>query len=473
MKNIILTAMIVVSQISWADEFITGTILKKESDYYIKSSELELKIDTTEVILKSIPSLYDPKLVTQSNNQPYTFEFKGEENGESFKLSEVPTNIAGAVSLKGILLFDSNSQTYSIDGHEAIFGYTKKSNGYEFDEISKKYFVGKNLIVEGNFNERGFFVMMALAPLDLFTATPSLTRVKYPLNFIVKEMPKNDNSKKYPSFKTTIFEDSKLKIRPGDGALIITMSGRQGDTFGAVNGHFTVGTAEVREDLSLRGELSNGYFTNSKDILSGNTSLMNYFSHIVQGQNVYRPTYTIVVYGIDKKNLKKYRDGMQTSLIRFRTEKNLVITPQFNCTTESLSSLKEIGIEGEYFQLPNTLEGLITSPLKLNNGIAGTLQYALGNNPSRYQPVAAFESLVKTFLNEKNNKKIGVKRVDYIFYSQIPSGRPVGGMALGSIWKVAKFKKLTEKYEVNESTKLGLSDLKMVLERELKEIPYQ
>jgi hypothetical protein len=250
------------------------------------------------------------------------------------------------------------------------------------------------------------------------------------------------------------------------------MAGRQGDSFGSVNGHFVAGIAEVKKDFGLRGEVSNAYVTNSKDILSGDTSLTNYFSHLVQGQNVYRPTYTLIVYGIDKKKLKQFRDALEASHIQFRTNK-LNITPQFNCTTETVKALRNAGIEGKYEQVSDTVAGVVTYPLKLSKGTGKSLQYALANDPSRFQPATAFFSFAKAFLDNKVRTKLGVKRVDYIFYSQIPSQRPVGGMALESIWKAAKFKKLYETYEVNEETKLGIEDLRVKLEENLQEIPYR
>jgi hypothetical protein len=468
----ILIILSLISQLSHAFDFTTGIIIKKESDYFIKNQENELKIDTTDLILKSLPSLFDPTFVKQSNKQPYAFEFKGEKNQDSFKLFEVPTNIPGATTLKGMLLYDKNSQTYSINGVSAKFGYTKNISGYEFDEISKKYFIGKNLIIDGDYDSDGIFVMQALTPVDLFSATPAKSKIENAEHFILKEMPKNENSQKKMSFRTTVFEKKGQTVVPGDDALIVTMSGRQGDSFGSVNGHFVSGIAEVRQDLSLRGEVSNAYVTNTKDILSGDTSLTNYFSHLVQGQNVYRPTYTIIVYGIDKNKLKQFRDALEASHIQFRTNK-LTITPQFNCTTETIKALKDAGVEGEYLQLVNSLVGVATYPLKLVKGMGETLQYALANDPSRYQPAPAFQSLVKAFLTDKVRKKLGVKRIDYVFYSQIPSLRPVGGMALASIWKVAKFKKLYEMYEVDEATKLTVEDLRVVLEENLKEIPYK
>jgi hypothetical protein len=269
-------------------------------------------------------------------------------------------------------------------------------------------------------------------------------------------MPKNENSQKETSFRTTLYENQEIK--GGDHALIIALSGREGDSFGAVYGHFAAGLAEVKEDLSLRGEISNIYVTNTKDI--------------VQGQNIYRPTYTMIIYGLNKKTLKQYRDSLEVLHIKLRT-KNTLITPQFNCTTETIKALKDIEVEGNYIQINNYLSGLATYPLKLSKIKGKMVQYALANDPSRYQPTPAFQGLIKTFLSDKARKKLGVKRVDYIFYAQIPSQRPVGGMALESIWKASKFKKLYDMYEVNESTKLSVEDLRIILKDKLNEIPYK
>ncbi len=468
--NIKIWVLCLTPYLSFANELVKGTLVDQKGIFYIQNQEGELKIETSDLILKSLPSLYKPAFARQTNNKPYTFEFNGIKKIDSFRLSEVPTIIPGPDQLKGILLFDDFSKTYMIDGHLAVFGYTKNISGYSFDEISKKFFIGKNLIAEGYFNNDGLFLIQALTPVDLFSATFSDKKIKNAKNFILKEMPKNENSQKETSFRTTLYENQEIK--GGDHALIIALSGREGDSFGAVYGHFAAGLAEVKEDLSLRGEISNIYVTNTKDILAGNTSLTNYYSHIVQGQNIYRPTYTMIIYGLNKKILKQYRDSLEELHIKLRT-KNTLITPQFNCTTETIKALKDIEVEGSYIQITNYLSGLATYPLKLSKIKGKMVQYALANDPSRYQPTPAFQGLIKTFLSDKARKKLGVKRIDYIFYAQIPSQRPVGGMALESIWKASKFKKLYDMYEVNESTKLSVEDLRIILKDKLNEIPYK
>jgi hypothetical protein len=73
-----------------------------------------------------------------------------------------------------------------IDGHLAVFGYTKNISGYSFDEISKKFFIGKNLIAEGYFNNDGLFLIQALTPVDLFSATFSDEKIKKCKKFYFK-----------------------------------------------------------------------------------------------------------------------------------------------------------------------------------------------------------------------------------------------------------------------------------------------
>ena len=462
----------------WAVDLIKGSIEKQGDELFIKTATRMLKIVTTPKIMSSLASLEAPGFVAQSNGQKYSFEFKGEEQGEEFNLIEVPTGIAGAHAFTGVLELRDGS--YRINGVAARFGYSKLANGYQFDDISKSSFVAKEVLAEGYFDQDGVFVMQALTPTGLFEATPAhpapaLVQEKIAQagmkKFLLEEVVKDDISQSKEAFRVRV--SGEEQVVPGDGALIVTLSGRQGDTFGSVNGHMVAGIGEVRDDLTLRGEVSNAYVTNEKDILSGNTSLTNYFSHTVQGQNVYRPTYTLIAYGLDKTKLKVFRDALEESHIKFRTKK-LEITPQFNCTTETVKSLASAGFEGLYRQWDNTLKKFLTIPLSLGafGETANTLHYSFANDASRFQPRPAYESFARSFLSERFLKKHGIKRVDFVFYPQIASQRPVGGMALGKVLKALKFLKLYEKYEVNPKTKLSSEALRPILERELRKIPY-
>ena len=70
-------------------------------------------------------------------------------------------------------------------------------------------------------------------------------------------------------------------------------------------------------------------------------------------------------------------------------------------------------------------------------------------------------------MDRLSRKKLGITRVDYIFYPQTPSNRPVGGTALNKLLKALHYKKLYEKYEVEE--KLSPEDLRPLL-KELDDI---
>jgi hypothetical protein len=477
-----LSAAIALSTPLLASETMRGVLNKSGADFIIETSEARYQIVATRKVQDSLPSLESPTFVTQSNGKRYAFEFKGEIRNNEFHLNEVPTNVAGTHSKTGILHYDSMTNQYKLGNKRVKFGFTKVLNGYEFDEISKQSFVGQKVIAEGYIDERNIFVMEALTPVNLFSADlpdPAPENIQRKMNemghwnFLLREMAKNENSQSKEGFRTIIAEDKSAQVEPGDSALIITLGGRQGDTFGSVNGHFVAGLGKVLSDMTLQAEVSNAYVTNSKDILSGNTSLTNYFSHTVQGQNNYRPTYTLIAYGVDSKKLKQFRDALEESHIRFRTNK-LDITPQFNCTTETVKALAKSGIKGNYKQYDNHLKGLLTIPLALPffGETPNIIHYSLKNDSSRFHPTAAYYSFVGAFLQESFRNQQGIKRVDFVFYPQIPSNRPVGGISLGSIWKVNKFKKLYEKYEVNEETLLSPEELRPLLEQELKSIPY-
>tara|TARA_R110000868_G_scaffold287003_2_gene547447 strand:+ start:3115 stop:4512 length:1398 start_codon:yes stop_codon:yes gene_type:complete len=464
MKKLFLLSLI--PFLGFAADFEQGFLTSESGQFYIQNKQGKIKILANDLIKRSLPSLEKPSFVVQSNGVPYAYEFKGRRLADAFELEQVPTNIPGAIELRGVLR--QQDRKYFIGDQEARFGYTKNLNGYEFDDISKQYYVGKELWIEGDYDQDGVFVMQSLSPADLLSATSASFQDKAK-DFVLKEMPKNENSQfNYPDpFRKVLFESEEVKS--GESALIVTMSGRQGDSFGSVNGHFVAGLAQVREDLSLRGEVSNAYVTNGKDILSGNTGLSNYFSNLVQGQNIYRPTYTIVIYGVDQEKLQDFRNALEASHIEFRTKK-LDITAEFNCTTETVKALANAGIKGKYTQSGNFFAGLIASPLTLLGETPATIHYALSNDPARYQPRPAFNSFVKAALSKSFRKKHGVKRVDYIFYPQIPSNRPVGGTALDSIWSVNKYKKLYEMYEEDKATKLSYPELRIKLEETLNEI---
>lgn len=466
----------IVSTYAFGFEYIQGKLELIDGSFHIVNNHEVIPITTSTKIKKSLSSLETPSFVTQSNHRKYTFEFKGKRTSKGFKLDQVPTNIAGPIGMKGFLLKDEATNQYLINGYKAIFGYTKKLNGHSFDEISKNFFIGQKVFAEGYLDEDGIFVINAVTPENLFSAsrpTPLPDIIQRELDdkgtwkFIFNSMNKNKFSQIDDSFRTTIYTDKKNPVAIGDDFLVITLGGRQGDTFGSVNGHMVAGIGVVKEDMDLRGEVSNAYVTNGKDILSGNVSLTNYFSHLVQGQNIYRPTYTFIAYGVDKKKLKIFRDALESSHIKFRTTK-LDITPQFNCTTETIKALNKAGINGHYRKWDNTLMRYITYPLIIFGEVGEDINYTFGNDASIYQPRPAFESFARVFLKDKARRALGIKRVDYIFYAQTPSNRPIGGAANKSKRYALRFKRFYEKYEVSKSTKLSPEKLRPLLERKLQ-----
>ncbi len=461
-KNLI-ALLLITTNVSAAD-FLTGSLIdNNDGSFDISTSNGKFEIQTTDEIKKSLPSLANPTYVKQSDGNPYSYEFKGELKGNTFELEQTPTNIPGANSITGVLTYNEGTGRYHIGEQEVSFGYTKVLNHYSFDEVSRKSYVGKKIVADGRM-ENDIFIMQALTPSGLFSAAPAASSpydkeiAKNPYKFIKKRVYKNDISKSNNSFRTTVFNKKGYEVKPGESVFLVTLSGRQGDSFGSVNGHFVAGVGEVKKDLTLRAEVSNAYVTNGKDILSGNTSLTNYFSNLVQGQNNYRPTYTFLVYGIDAEKLKKFRDFMEPSHILFRTQK-LDITLDFNCTTETAKGLVLAGIKGNHVRTwwNRTMDlNHLAIPLRLAS-VFGEAGEALGKTASSdkedFQPRPAFHSYIESLKNKSVIKKLGIKRMDYVFYSQIPSKRPVGGAPSNYTFNVGVkhdslfYKKLYDKYE--------------------------
>jgi hypothetical protein len=202
-------------------DFIKGSISKEDNKFFIENAQEKLEIKTSDKILKSLPSLFAPSFVTQSNGSPYSFEFKGERDEGAFYLSEVPTNIPGSEAIRGLVTYNNSTNQYYVGQTAVRYGYTKELNGYKFDEISKRSFIDKEVIAEGEFDSEGILIMQALTPTNLFSAsiphkpeefvTKKLSNIG-PKKFILKEMVKNSSSQQLKSFRSIIYQKKNTKV---------------------------------------------------------------------------------------------------------------------------------------------------------------------------------------------------------------------------------------------------------------------
>ncbi|MFT6071339.1 MAG: hypothetical protein ACJAT2_000521 [Bacteriovoracaceae bacterium] len=432
---------------------LIGSLSESEKGEVILSS-LEKGGPISRVLLMDDKFKYtlDSKML---NSPGYLLQFEGEIEGDHFITSKTPTIVAGDMKLIGLLKRSPEGEL-SINGTRVTYGRTKPIYGIPFDETSKGSFVDKEVEAQGQIIN-GVFVINAIIEKDLLSVKgpdnyPAPASFKAdPLNFILKEMPKNINSQRVNPFSGIVYNKKGYTPTPGEGVLIITLSGRQGDSPGASAGHFAIGGGVVAEDLSIKGETYNFYFEGPKEVLAGNTDLVSYFGHLIQGQQNYRPTFTLYAYGVSKEDLRKVRDLYERELHKVRTVKGLEITPGYNCTTTSNYVLREIGIHGAHHNLGNRMldfqnVGYI-NPLSwwANNtsgeGTVGglrVLSYVSTRDPEHYVPRATLESFAKNFSNKRWNKRKGIKRVDYVFIPQTPSRRQVGGMSYDSPIKEGK-----------------------------------
>jgi hypothetical protein len=325
-----------------------------------------------------------------------------------------------------------------------VFNQAKKVNGSSFNESSVKSFDKREVIANGKMEE-GVFRISTIVPGDLFSANDKIEAYKVenfhskfsknPKDYILKSMPQNKNSQANNSFRGTIIGKGKA-VSKTDHALVVTLSGRQGDDLSTANGHFAVGMAKVKEDLSLDMEIHNYYPTkNEKDIIPGFIDYVDYFGGLTSGQSNYRPTYTLIIYGESREKLLKMRDALGDTYARLRMgEDNF--SASSNCTTVSVDGLNTVGIVGEHQRLmrkvlePKNI--LKLNPLIYFGSKKSSVQqasFSVANNSANFIPRPAFESLLNNLDRLMKEKNLEGYRVDYVFQNQTPSDRAVGGIA--------------------------------------------
>lgn len=419
--------------------FFLKTILSVQAADFtgkISGTQDNILLDSTSVIIpENFIYTMDEVYLGWSD---YYFKIEGDIEGDKIIANQTPTIVAGRHSFEGEL--SKIGDQYFIGEHKAFFGRTKLNYNNQFDEISKDSFIGKNIRSYGNIQgdqiEINSIIVKGLFSADEKTYQAPKEFNKNPLNYILKEMPKNINSQSKTPFRGIVVGKNH-NVKPNDPVLIITLSGRQGDSPDTVGGHFAIGMGELDENLEVQGEIFNFYFEGPKEIPAGNTELSSYFGHIIQGQNNYRPTYTVLVYGKSKEELKRVRDAMEYDLHRVRTEEGLGITPMYNCSTSAFNTLAPIGIRGIHeYNIFGKLKAP-AKPLEHNSNIAVQLWNGVVKKRATYIPRVTFESLVRNIVKRQDD--MGVKRMDYIFLPQTPSNRPVGGISVNGLTETLKF----------------------------------
>lgn len=438
-------------------DLIRGHLYRGDDDLiYIASPKFSP--DQRLVIPESYLFAFDQKLL---NSPEYTFELAGIKEEGQFLVKATPTIVADIEDLEG-LLKEVDKQLY-IDDQKVKLGRTKLIHESQFDDQGLAYYLNQEVLAQGHF-EGDEFVINALLQKNLLTSKgsqfpppPEFDQEKA-FDFVLEMMPKNEFSQRRTSWRGVLHEDEGYCPKAGEGVLIITLSGRQGDDPSSSGGHFAIGMGEVLEDGRILGETFNFYFEGEKEVLAGNTDLVSYFGHLIQGQQNYRPSYTLYVYGVPPEDLLKVKNEYERDLHRVRTEEGLRITPGYNCATTSNQHLKKIGIKGKHNNLWESVRALRNQIAKLNplawrakgtskEGLLGKarfISYILKTDLAEFMPRPALESFIKNFASSSRRKKMGIKRVDYVFLAQLPSTRQVGGMSYDSLRDASKIVNFSE-----------------------------
>ncbi|QIW09420.1 hypothetical protein [Francisella sp. LA112445] len=355
-------------------------------------------------------------------------------------LNEVPSSISGDVQLSGKLIADGKNLYIKTSASKipVKFLYGVDFRGNHFDQKSIDYYVNKQVNVVGK-SYGGYLHISAILLSNIFDNM----NAKFPINtkykdildknyqkFIIETLMKDKLSQRLQPFKATIINNSK--VRNNDKALIISLAGRQGDDFATVGGHFVLGEATVDNDMLKDFSLFNFYTTkNKKMMIPAKISYVDYFGNLAQGQQNYRPTYTLIIYGVDKDKIQKMANVINRDLDYMRTSHDTGGI-SYDCVNTALHAL----YRAQFIDNPSSLSflGLQTfyhAPKKYDSNNYSYLNnswYYILNNKQVFLPRAGFEYILN------NIQEFKPKRVDFVFYNQVPSGRPLGGAPIASIY---------------------------------------
>lgn len=450
-RPLFILSTFILSSALWA-QTLRGTLLEEDGKMIFRTQDKTYQFSIDQKFQKNMD-----RVMLHSPN--YTFEVSGDVDGSVIHSKRPPRVVGDISNLRGLLQTTDKEGIYQLGEQKAVFGRTKDIYTFHFDKKSREHYLGKEVLTHGHYEQRAgekVFVINAileanLISADSYNAYPAPKEaLENPKKFVLKSMPKNSYAQSRTPFRLTL-NGADHTPEVGESVLIITLSGRQGEEPGAAGGHFAIGMGEVQEDMSIKGETFNFYFQGPKEVLAGNTDLVSYFGHLIQGQQNYRPTFTLYAYGVDKKKLLKVRDLFEEQTHRVRTEKGLEITAVYNCTTTSLDTLNEVGIHGNHdnsiAKITDPQNLWILNPLSWGSDKAegkGTisklrqLSYLLKTDKQYFIPRNALESFVRNFAKKSVRKRAGIKRVDYVFIPQTPSNRPVGGISYNQLFSEAQ-----------------------------------
>lgn len=435
MKLKILALLFLYSAISHAE--IYGHFKLQDNEYFFESTtanRFPIKANTEELWF-SLQTLQGREvLVRLPDSSPL--------------ITKAPVIAKATLEKKGVLEYSGN---YQLNGELVNFRPGKDIDGTYFDEQSKQHFIGKNVITRGDY-VNGVYSIASIIEADLFSALPAKKLIGTPeaqllhsaflynpMDYVLNILPEYERSSSVHSFRGNLFDHQKSKsVKVGESVMIFTMSGHQGDDPISANGHLGVGLGYVQNDFSINGEIFNIYIPplNRKEIVSGNTNWVDYFGHVISGQNNYRPTYTLLIYGVDQEKILRIRENLERYHAHFRvTEKQFSVS--INCGTLTALAMARENIYGIHRNGKNgskkfpVLPTQFVKPTKMSAG--KQISYVLKNPLAEYMPRNIFESLLKNFHYLNTQEKLGATRVDYIFYGQTPSARLRGGIGTNSL----------------------------------------
>jgi hypothetical protein len=443
-KILIATAFLMICSTHANAETLTGVLTNLNDQFAVQTQQALIPVQFAESQKEAVASLIGKARFVQ-------VEVSRSHNG-ALVADRIPTIVSGDRTLSGLLTSTMTAEgrvEYEVNGLPIAFGDTKQVNGAMFDEQSMEYYVGKKINARATI-QNGVYVVQSIMRADVLSAQPAAVIdeglaqkieegfFKNPSDYLKKLLKSRKSTGSSDWMKTTLFENKSTEVQPNDYALVISASGRQGDSMGAVNGHFAVGIVKVGQDMQLKGEMFNFYVINEKQIIPGDVELTDYFGHLISGQSNYRPTFTMMLYGMDSDRLMKVRDQLDRFHSIFRTTSRK-ITCDINCASMSVQALADVDIFGSQRNKNPAAFPRLSEMKELPPKISflKTVLFLFKTKRAEFMPGPALMSFLENI--PQLNEKFSMKRVDIIVGGQTPSSRLRGGSPTDGI-----FNELTE-----------------------------
>lgn len=219
-----------------------------------------------------------------------------------------------------------------------------------FDATSAQWFADQALTVRGVRDAdgiegrvlwpQGFRLGPAPPPMRALPPSPSEA---------IRSLVRETTSAAAPFEAATLWQRTPADDWTGKAVLAFLLNGAQGDDDEAHAGHFAIATGRIAQDGAIGDWLANSFYSldivSEKGIIAAPVPLMNYQADLNAGQSWYRPSWALVAVLDDDRAARRIQAALNRVFLHFWRHQLRYYHPTDNCTSLSVDTLRELGLE--------------------------------------------------------------------------------------------------------------------------------